>query len=146
MTFEGEGKKDDNGKMTTIKIADEQWRKIYKFLKAHPNTYAKQQEATRRFVEGVHWITRTGAQWRELPERYGKWNTVYKRFARWEENGVWADLHKQFAQDPDMESVIIDSTVIRAHMSAVGGSKKTATSPNKLLDAVEVDSVPKFIS
>jgi transposase len=111
--------------MSTIKIADDQWRKIYEFLKAHPRTYANSQEATRRFVEGIHWLMRTGVQWRELPERYGNWNSVYKRFSRWEEQGIWVALHDHFAQDPDMESAIIDSTVIRAHMSAAGGSKKT---------------------
>lgn len=131
--------------MTTIKIADEQWRKIYGFLKAHPNTYANNQEATRRFVEGIHWLMRTGVQWRELPERYGNWNSVYKRFARWEEQGIWAAMHDYFAQDPDMESTIIDSTVIRAHMSAAGGSKKTEVKPNKPWGVVTADSVPRFI-
>ena len=132
--------------MTTIKIDDGQWRKIYRYLQAHPNTYANNQEATRRFVEGIHWLMRTGVQWRELPERYGNWNSVYKRFARWEELGIWAAMHDYFAQDPDMESAIIDSTVIRAHMSAAGGSKKTEVKPNKPLVAVEVVSAPRFIS
>lgn len=125
MTFEAKGKINDNARMSTIKIVDNQWRNIYMFLNAHPHTYANNQETTRRFVEGVHWVLRTGAQWRELPERYGNWNSVYKRFSRWEEQGIWAALHDHFAQDPDMESAIIDSTVIRAHMSAAGGSKKT---------------------
>ena len=110
--------------MSASKIAEPQWRKVFAFLKAHPNVYAGKQEACRRSVEGVHWILRTGAQWRELPERHGNWNSVYKRFARWEEKGVWAALHQEFAQDPDMERVMPDSTVIRAHMRAAGGSKK----------------------
>ncbi|MCP4420081.1 MAG: transposase [Chloroflexi bacterium] len=53
--------------MSTFKIADTQWRKIYTFLKVHPRTYANNQEATRRFVEGVHRLMRTGIQWRKLP-------------------------------------------------------------------------------
>lgn len=117
--------------MSAIKIADSQWRKIYVFLKAHPDVYAGKQAACRRFVEGVHWMLRSGAQWRELPEQFGNWNSVYKRFAGWEERGIWADMHAEFSQDPDMESVLLDSTVIRAHMCAAGGSKKTATSLNR---------------
>ncbi|NJN84519.1 MAG: IS5 family transposase [Caldilineaceae bacterium] len=110
--------------MASSNLTQPQWRKIYAFLKAHPDVYTISQEASRQFIEGVCWILRTGAQWRELPERYGKWNSVYKRFARWEEKGIWAQLHQAFAQDPDMESVLLDSTVVRAHMSAAGGSKK----------------------
>jgi len=111
--------------MSTIKIAEKQWQKMYRFLKAHPNVYASKQERCRQFVEGVHWMLRSGAQWRELPERYGNWNSVYKRFAGWEERGIWAEMHAHFVQEPDMESVMLDSTVIRTHMCAAGGSKKT---------------------
>jgi transposase len=117
--------------MSTIQIADKAWQKMDKFLRAHPNVYTGQQGACRRFVEGVHWLLRSGAQWRELPQRYGNWNSVYKRFARWEEQGVWATMHEYFVTDPDTESVLLDSTVIRAHMCAAGGSKKTGVKPNK---------------
>ena len=117
--------------MAAGKLPQQQWRKIYMFLKAHPDVYTKNEQACRHFVEGVLWILRTGAQWRELPEKYGKWNTVYKRFSRWEEKGIWADMHAEFAQDPDMESILLDSTVVRAHMCAAGGSKKTAVSLNR---------------
>lgn len=69
LTF-GQGEKSgENDRMSTIKIADKEWRKIRKFLRAHRNVYAGKEDACRRFVEGVHWILRSGAQWRELPER-----------------------------------------------------------------------------
>jgi len=119
--------------MSAIKIVDSQWHKMYAFLKSHPNVYAGKQEACRRFVEGTHWILRSGAQWRELPERYGNWNSVYKRFARWEEAGVWEAMHQEFVQEPDMESVMLDSTVIRAHMCAAGGSKKNGAQEEQAL-------------
>ena len=117
--------------MSAKKISDHQWREILAFLRKHPRVYVGNQANCRRFVEGVHWILRTGAQWRELPERYGKWNAVYKRFARWEEHGVWQVLFEHVADDPDLESVMPDGSVIRAHMSAAGGSKKTAVKLSK---------------
>ncbi len=116
--------------MSTERISDHQWQKLYAFLQGPPHAYAGQEDRCRRFIEAVRRILRTGAQWRELPDSYGKWNSVFKRFARWEENGVWADMFKHFAQDPDMAAVIPDSTVVRAHMYAAGGSKEEAVSKN----------------
>ena len=132
--------------MSTTKISDYQWQKLYAFLQRHPRAYAGREEECRRFIEAVHWILRTGAQWRALPDRYGKWNSVFKRFARWDENGVWADMFKQFAQDPDMAAVMPDSTVVRAHMSAAGGSKKGAHSRNSAQVGAGADSAARSIS
>ena len=117
--------------MSTRKITSKQWRIIIAFLRSHEHAYVGKQAECRRFIEGVQWILRTGAQWRELPARYGNWNTVYKRFGRWEEKGVWQALFEHVADDPDLEHVMPDGSVIRAHMCAAGGSKKTAPSPNK---------------
>jgi len=112
--------------MSTISLKNEQWIKILNFLQACPHVYVGQEELCRRFIEAVLWIARSGAQWRLLPEKYGRWNSVYKRFVRWCDQGVWHKLHQHVADDPDLEHLILDSTIVRAHPCAAGAQKKTA--------------------
>jgi transposase len=111
--------------MTDIKLSDEQWVKIRDFLRQEANAYVgKDEQSCRRFVEGVKWISRSGAQWRLLPSEYGQWNSVYKRFVRWCNTGVWERMLTYFADEPDMENGMLDSTIVRAHPCAAGAQKK----------------------
>ncbi len=110
--------------MATVELPDEHWGKILGFLNSCPDIYVGQEGDCRRFIEGVLWISRSGAQWRLLPEVYGKWNSVYKRFVRWCDKGLWQRMHEHFADDPDLESIMIDSSVVRAHPCAAGAPKK----------------------
>ena len=110
--------------MTNVRLQDDQWTKIRDFLKDDPNAYVGNEAECRRFVEAVIWIDRSGAQWRLLPNEYGNWNTIYKRFARWCDKGVWERMFEHFADDPDMGNGIVDSTIVRAHACAAGAQKK----------------------
>ena len=117
--------------MRPITLSDEQWQKILPFLRTCSNIYIGQEDECRRFLDAVLWITRSGAQWRFLPAEYGNWNSVYKRFARWSEQSVFEKLFEFCAQDRDLEYLMIDSTVVRAHPSAAGALKKTVAKSNK---------------
>lgn len=77
----------------------------------------------RLFLDAVRWIAKTGAAWRDLPERFGPWNSVWRRFDRWARAGVWARVFETL-QDPDTEWLILDPTVIRAHPCAAGAKRK----------------------
>lgn len=112
--------------MLTRNLRTDQWTKILEFLDEHPRVYVGEEADCRRFINGVLWITRTGAPWRDLPKRYGNWNSAYKRFARWGERGIWTEMMNHFADDPDMEWLILDGSIVRAHMCAAGAEKKTA--------------------
>lgn len=111
--------------MNRIKLTDKQWETMQGYLKSHPRVYLGKEESCRCFVEGVLWILRSGAQWRLLPATYGDWNSVFKRFSRWSKHGVWTGLLADVAADADLQHVLMDSTVVRAHACAAG-AKKTA--------------------
>jgi transposase len=113
-----------NKGMTNAELPDDQWEKIHSFVLHHPRAYAGKGTDCRRFVEAVLGILRSGAQWRLLPEKLGHWNSIDKRFARWCDHRVWQDMHQHFSDDPDMENILLDSTIVRAHLCAAGAAKK----------------------
>jgi transposase len=104
-------------------IADADWDRIKNLLPGRPGQTGWLAKNNRRFIDAVLWIAKTGAPWRDLPERFGPWNTVWKRFDRWSRKGTWR-LVFEALQDPDLEWLILDSTVIRAHPCAAGAEKK----------------------
>lgn len=110
--------------MIRHRLDDTKWSKVYACLKVTPGIYTGNEEKSRQFIDAVHWVMRTGAQWRDLPSELGKWNTVFKRFARWSDKHVWEKLHQQLIEEPDMEWLLIDSTVVRAHPCAAGAPQK----------------------
>jgi transposase len=106
-------------------ITNEAWIKMLKFFKADCRIHICSEEKLRSFIEAIYWIARTGSQWRMLPEKYGLWNSIFKRFIRWTKKGVWKDLMEYSVQEPDLEYIMIDSTIVRAHACAAGyGDKK----------------------
>lgn len=105
-------------------LRDDQYERIALLLPGKSGDRGRTAVDNREFVEAVLWIARTGSPWRDLPEEFGPWNSVYKRFSRWSLAGVWHTVFARLAADADFEEVFIDSTIIRAHQHAAGAPKK----------------------
>ena len=126
-------------------ISDAAWRSILPFLQTYPNVYVGNPEDCRRFLSAVLWITKEGATWRALPDIYGYWNTIYRRFGRWCDAGVFEALHEHFHDAGELSTILVDSTIVRAHSAAAGAPKKKADKREQVSDAPEADSPRNFI-
>lgn len=103
-------------------LSDEAWEIIIPFLPPQQGGVGRPPSDHRPFVNGMLWVLRTGAPWRDLPEECGKWNSVYQRFARWSKRGIWEAILEALANAglADHSHHSLDSTVIRAHQHAAG--------------------------
>src|SRR6185312_5586146 len=129
-------------------ISDASWERIKDLLPGRPGVRGRTASDNRLFVDAVLWIAKTGAPWRDLPERLGNWNNVFRRFDRWAKKGVWKVIF-QMLQDPDLEWLILDSTIIRAHPHAAGAKKRSmgaAVRTSKLWGGVGADSARRSTS
>jgi len=96
----------------------------------------------RNIINGILWRLRTGAPWRDVPEKYGNWNTIYRRFLRWSKSGIWESVTTALAETmAESGHYSIDSTTVRAHISAAGGKGGLI---NELLAARGAGSPVKF--
>jgi putative transposase len=116
-------------------VSDEQWVQIEPHLPGKPGDPGRTGEDNRLFVNAVLWIAKTGAPWRDLPERFGNWNSVFQRYNRWCKRGVWQQLLEALGGDPDLEHLLLDSTTVRAHQHAAGAKGGLATKPSAALVA-----------
>ena len=107
-------------------LSNEQWRRIEGFLPGKKGDPGRTGDDNRLFVNAVLWVLRSGARWSDLPERYGKWKTVHKRFTRWAKAGVWERVFKSLTGDPDNQYLMLDTTLVRAHQQAATGKGGTA--------------------
>ena len=105
-------------------LSDEEWARIELFL---PPTRTGQKgrpaKDHRTMLNGMVWLARSGAPWRDLPERYGSWKSVYTRFGHWRDNGVLEQIFTALSADADFENLMIDSTSVKVQKSAAGAKK-----------------------
>lgn len=106
-------------------IKEKDWKVIYKNLRQEKGLHTKSEGKLRLFYEAIWYVSRTGCQWRLIPSYYGDWRALHSRFRCWARKGVWECLLEKLKIDPDMEAVMIDATIIRAHACAAGYEKKS---------------------
>jgi transposase len=108
-------------------LRDDQWERIRDLLPGRENSVGVTAPDNRLFVEAVLFRYRAGIPWRDLPERFGDWKNVHRRFSRWAKSGVWQSVFNLLATETDNEYAMIDSTIVRAHQHSAGAKKKPAT-------------------
>ena len=112
--------------MRRHELTDSEWSQIQPHLPVGPGRPSRAGD--RNFINAVVWIARTGAPWRDLPERFGPWQTIHSRFLRWSKRERWRDMFKELAITEDEVGAILDGTIVRAHQDSrggTGGQKKT---------------------
>ena len=97
-------------------LTDAEWRLIEPVLPCKPRGVPRVDD--RRVLNGIFWVLKSGAPWRDLPERYGPYTTCYNRFVRWRRAGVWDCILAAISHREDAEVQMIDSTIVRAHQHA----------------------------
>jgi transposase len=105
-------------------LRDDQWGRIKDLLPGRPGSVGVTAADNRLFVEAVLYRYRAGIPWRELPERFGDWKNVHRRFSRWAKSCVWKQVFQYLAEDADNEYAMIDSTIVRCHQHSAGAQKK----------------------
>jgi transposase len=106
-------------------IKDTEITKILNYLFQIKGIHKRNVVRLRNFIEAIFYMSRAGCSWRLLPESYGSWRSLHKRFKQWSERNIWKQLFEQSKIDPDFEYVMIDSTIVRAHACAAGYGKNS---------------------
>jgi transposase len=101
-------------------LREHQWERIAPLLPGKKGDPGRSVADNRLFLEAVLWIVRVGAPWRDLPESFGNWNSVFQRFRRWAKSGVFDRIFAILSADADFEYVIVDGTIVRVHQHGTG--------------------------
>ena len=120
-------------------LSDEEWAVIAPLLPK--NVRGPRRQDDRRVLNGIFYILRTGAPWRDLPERYGPRTTVYNRYVRWGERGVWKGIFNALAEEVEDSFLFIDASIVKAHRAASGSKRENW---QKVLDAHAAVAQAKF--
>ena len=120
-------------------LRDDQWERLKEFVPGGRKGKRGPRTDNRRFLNALLWMARSGARWRDLPEQLGDFATVKRRYYRWIEMGVLDGILTALAREADLEWLMIDSTIVRAHQHAAGARRqKGGRMPRALAGPAEV--------
>ena len=114
-------------------LTNTQWQRLKPLLPPQKPTVGRPNNDHRQTINGILWILRTGAPWRDMPERYGAWETVSGRFYRWRRRGIWNRILQSLQQQADEQGRLnwevhhVDGSVIRAHQHSAGAKRGPLT-------------------
>ena len=105
-------------------LTDDEWERIKGYFpEREAGQKGRPRNEDRPILNGILWIVRSGAAWRDLPERYGAWSTVYSRFVQWQEEGLFDTILKELSEEADFQDMSIDSSTVKAHQASAGAKK-----------------------
>jgi len=111
-------------------ISDTSWSIIEPLLPGTSRSRGVTAKNNRLFLEAVLWRVRVGGPWRDLPCGFGEWNSVFRRFRRWAQSGVFDRIFEAVSGDPDFEYVLVDGTIVSVHQKASGAKGGLAIRPS----------------
>ena len=114
-------------------LRDDQWDSIKNLLPGKATDCGVTAGNNRSFVEAVLWIARTGSPWRDLPGEFGYWHRVYVRYNRWSRKGIWEKILEAVADEPDLEYLMVDGSIVRVHQHGAAKKNSRVMSPWDIL-------------
>ena len=132
-------------------LSDDQWKRIAPLLPQPTSRRGRPATDQRRVLNGILWLLKTGAPWRDLPfERFGPWKTIYNTFCRWRDANVWQHVVSELERDAAFRNDVnwklhyVDSTIVRAHQHAA--NIKRGTSKQSVAVEAETQQKSMFVS
>ena len=105
-------------------LTDSEWEQVKNLLPPErTGKKGRPSNDNRKMLNAMVWLARSGAPWRDLPERYGPWESVYARFRKWLDDGVLDNIFRVFALEAELSELSLDSTIVRAHQHSAGAKK-----------------------
>ena len=121
-------------------LTDQEWKQIeHLFPPENTGKRGRPRRDNRTMLNAVVWIARSGAPWRDLPERYGPWESAYSRFRKWIDDGILDNIFRVLSMDAELQEISLDASIVQAHQHSAGARKD---SPPPLLKSGTAGAVP----